>query len=328
MTLAYSRPSSLLPTACLLPSIRRRRGHDRRGRSLPLASATLRVTAGGGLARIVLEQTFETRTKIRSRHVQDCRCPSTARSPVTHFTIGTRTITGKIDRKESPENASRRRSSRAHRRAARARKADIFTQDIGNIPPRQALVAQITNRSAPRVDARWRWSCASRPSSVPAYISGTVPAADAKASQHRARGKTACAPRLQLEVRIADTTPTARAQLAVASRDDAARRRDRAHGFEARSSIATFVVRWPVAGAHGGYRAPDGAPGRGPAHQPPRLRASSRSWPPRAPTRSTRASRATSQVLADTSGSMGGPPLAQAQARRLVAIGRSTPGSL
>lgn len=48
-------------------------------RSLPLVAAKLRVEAGGGLARVVLEQTFENPYDDTLRVTKRCRCRSTVR---------------------------------------------------------------------------------------------------------------------------------------------------------------------------------------------------------------------------------------------------------
>src|SRR5438270_4492438 len=71
------------------------------GRSLPLVSAKLRVEAGGGLARVVLEQTFENPYDDTLRVTYKMPLPVDGAVSGYAFRIGSRTITGKVDRKES-----------------------------------------------------------------------------------------------------------------------------------------------------------------------------------------------------------------------------------
>jgi vault protein inter-alpha-trypsin-like protein len=70
------------------------------GRSLPLMSATLRGTARGGIARLVLEQRFENR-HAETLHVT-YRMPLPPDGAVSGyaFMIGDRTIAGQVVRKQ------------------------------------------------------------------------------------------------------------------------------------------------------------------------------------------------------------------------------------
>ncbi|MDB4953366.1 MAG: Inter-alpha-trypsin inhibitor domain protein [Myxococcales bacterium] len=146
-----SRVSSLLPTtpegassgAELVTSD---------GRSLSLVSAQLRGEAQGGIARLVLEQRFEN-TYDENLHVT-YRMPLPADGAISGyaFVIADRTITGVVDRKA----AARERFEQAVASGKTAalleqERADIFTQQIGNIPPNQAVVAKIT------IDQRLVW---------------------------------------------------------------------------------------------------------------------------------------------------------------------------
>src|SRR4051812_42181141 len=68
------------------------------GRSLPLVSAKLRVDAGGGLARVVLEQTFENPYPETLRVTYKMPLPVDGAVSGYAFRIGMRTIIGKVDR--------------------------------------------------------------------------------------------------------------------------------------------------------------------------------------------------------------------------------------
>src|SRR5688572_13311980 len=70
------------------------------GRSLPLTGAKLRAEAKGGIARLVLEQTFENH---HAETLQDTyRMPLPADGAVSAyaFEIADRTITGRVDNKQ------------------------------------------------------------------------------------------------------------------------------------------------------------------------------------------------------------------------------------
>jgi len=122
------------------------------GRALPLTSSILRAEAGGGLARIVLEQTFENvgAGDAETIHVT-CKMPLPADGAVSgyEFTIGARTIKGRVE----PKERAREQFEQAlldGRTAAllEQERADIFTQDIGNIPAGATIVARPGSSSA------------------------------------------------------------------------------------------------------------------------------------------------------------------------------------
>ena len=108
------------------------------GRSLSLVSAHLRGEAQGGMARLVLEQRFENPFD-ESLHVT-YRMPLPADGAVSGyaFVIADRTIKGVIDRKA----AARERFEQAIASGKTAalleqERADIFTQQLGNLPPKE-----------------------------------------------------------------------------------------------------------------------------------------------------------------------------------------------
>jgi Ca-activated chloride channel homolog len=122
------------------------------GRSLPLLGATLRGDAKGGIARLVLEQTFANRFD-QPLHVT-YRMPLPADGAVSayEFAIANRVIKGKVDKKQAArEQFERAVASGKTAALLEQNKADIFTQEIGNLPPNQQLVARIT------VDVRLVW---------------------------------------------------------------------------------------------------------------------------------------------------------------------------
>ena len=72
----------------------------RDGRSLPLLSAVLRADAGGGLARLVLEQTFENKHDETLHVVYKMPLPADGAVSGYEFTIGQRVVKGKVEPKQ------------------------------------------------------------------------------------------------------------------------------------------------------------------------------------------------------------------------------------
>ena len=122
------------------------------GRSLSLVSATLRGTARGGIARLVLEQRFVNR-HAETLHIT-YRMPLPPDGAVSGyaFAIGDRTIVGRVVRRQDAREQFEQAVAAGHTAALlEQERADIFTQSIGNLPAGQALIARIT------IDLRLTW---------------------------------------------------------------------------------------------------------------------------------------------------------------------------
>ncbi len=122
------------------------------GRSLPLLGATLRGEARGGIARLVLEQAFENRFD-QPLHVT-YRMPLPADGAVSAyaFEIDGRVIAGRVDKKQAAREQFERAVAEGKTAALlEQNRDDIFTQEIGNLPPKQRLIARIT------IDQRLAW---------------------------------------------------------------------------------------------------------------------------------------------------------------------------
>ena len=314
MTLAYGHSSSpyRMPASVDEPSRAGALVTTADGRSLPFASATLKVQAGGGIARIVLQQTFENPYEETLRVTYKMPLPIDGAVSGYAFTVGTRTITGKIDRKES----ARKRFEEALVQGKTAAlldqdKPDIFTQDIGNIPPRQSLIAEITidQRLAWTTDGEWELRF---PTVIgPRYMSASVSAADAKAS-HVELADGGVRARAHLEVHIADTITDGKTASSpshrVSTRPDGAIELATLEGAKLDRDI---VVRWPVAARAVGLSLHAARPDAG-------LPISRHGYAllsivPPAPDAKHASLPRDLIVLLDTSGSMGGRPLEQAQ---------------
>ena len=115
------------------------------GRQLALVSAQLRGEAQGGLARLVLEQRFANPYDDTLRVTYRMPLPADGAVSGYEFVIGERVVKGVVDKKKQ----ARERFERAiveGRTAAllEQERADIFTQQIGNLPPNESLIARIT----------------------------------------------------------------------------------------------------------------------------------------------------------------------------------------
>ncbi|CAN5905000.1 hypothetical protein BH11MYX2_BH11MYX2_04160 [soil metagenome] len=122
------------------------------GRVLPLIATTLHADARGGIARFVLEQTF--RNSYSERLHVTYRMPLPADGAVSGyaFVIGERTITGVVDKKQQARERFERAVSEGKTAALlEQERQDIFTQQIGNVPAGESIVARIA------VDARLAW---------------------------------------------------------------------------------------------------------------------------------------------------------------------------
>lgn len=122
------------------------------GRELPLASVHLATEAGGGIARVVLTQRFENPydEPLAVRYLLPL--PSDGAVSGFAFTLGDERVTGEV----AGRAAARERFERAiveGRTAAllEQERTSLFAQQVGNIPPRTAVTAEIT------VDQPLRW---------------------------------------------------------------------------------------------------------------------------------------------------------------------------
>jgi Ca-activated chloride channel family protein len=286
------------------------------GRSLPLVAAKLRVDAGGGLARVVLEQTFENPYDDTLRVTYKMPLPVDGAVSGYAFRIGTRTITGRVDRKET---------ARARFEAAIAQgktaalleqdKADIFTQEIGNIPPRQTIVCEITidQRLAWKPEGEWELRF---PTVIgPRYIGASITEADRRAS-HVELAEGGVRGRVHLEVKIADAITDGRraespSHLLQTRLDGVVELLDPSGGRLDRD----VVVRWAVAKRDVGLAVQVARPAAGVANG--RHAYALLSIVPPAPDAGFETMPRDLIVLLDTSGSMGGGPLDQG--KRVVA---------
>jgi Ca-activated chloride channel family protein len=122
------------------------------GRALPLLGSALRADAAGGVARVTLEQRFHNPYAEPLAVTYSLPLPADGAVSGFAFRIGDRRVVGEIDRKR----AARERFEQAIMEGRSAAlleqdRSSLFTQEIGNIPPGEEVIVEVS------VDQRLRW---------------------------------------------------------------------------------------------------------------------------------------------------------------------------
>jgi Ca-activated chloride channel family protein len=287
------------------------------GRTLSHRQTSLHTDARGGIARVVITQTFANPYGEPLAVTYTLPLPADAAVSGFSFRIGDRRIVGEVDRLA----AARERFEEAivqGRTAALLEqdRSSVFTQEIGNIPPHAEVVAEIAidQHLAWRDEGSWEWRF---PTTVaPRYLGEPGRVRDAgRMTQPIADGPLPS--RLTLALTIRDALPEGGRPSSPShdlSSHAALGRVDVSLREEAVRLHRDVVVRWPVATPAVGLGLDLGRPEAKRAHAhsayglltvvPPREDAPARAVP------------RDLIFLLDTSGSMSGEPLAQA--RRVV----------
>jgi Ca-activated chloride channel homolog len=293
------------------------------GRALALTAARLIGEAGGGIARLVLEQTF-------ANHDSDIlkvtyRMPLPADGAVSgyEFVIGDRTVKGVVDKKQKARERFERAIASGHTAALlEQERADIFTQQIGNIPAGERVIARIT------IDQRLAWLPEGEwelrfPTVIgPRYIGradsiDSAPPFGGAASPGRAVLAIDDAKATHVKVANKPLTVTFQIGLTISDAITAgAKPSSPSHALTQQGSQITLasgarldrdiVVRWPVAAAAPGLALNVARRTAGDAYGLITI------VPPARAAKATPVARDL-LVLLDTSGSMGGAPLEKAQ---------------
>jgi len=129
-------------------------------RDFILRHTDLRVRAAGGLGRVVLTQRFENPYDDPLRVTYTLPLPSDGAVSGFSFEVGGQRIIGEVDLRE----AARERFEEAILEGRGAalldqERSSVFTQEIGNIPPRSELVVEICIDQRLRwlVEGQWEW---------------------------------------------------------------------------------------------------------------------------------------------------------------------------
>lgn len=285
------------------------------GRTLPLKSVGLAADARGGLARVVLEQRFVNSYTETLRVSYLVPLPADAAVAAYTFRIGDRRITGEVDRIE----AARERFETAlleGRSAALVEQArsNLFTQEIGNIPPGAEVVAEISidQPLAWLDEGAWEWRF---PTVVaPRYLGAEGRVDDAgRVTVDVAEIGVAAGASVALTVR--DALPDGATATSPSHRLTVATAAGGVHVRLAGEPVALdrdVVVRWPAARPSPGLILDTGRPAAGRPHAGSAY--GLLTVVPPAPESGAPALPRDLILLIDTSGSMTGGPLAQARA--------------
>ncbi len=290
------------------------------GKTLPLASASLRVEAKAGLGRIVLEQRFSNPHAEPLTVTYRMPLPADAAVSAFAFRVGERRIVGEIDRKararERFEDAILEGKTAA---LLDEERSSLFTQEIGNIPPGAEVVSEITLDQPLAFLAEGAWELRFPLAAAPRYL-GDDAAALGGVTLDVASG--ALAARASLFLAIGDAVAPGRSPespshpLQCAPRDGGFA--VELGGGNQAALDRDVVVRWPVARPAPSVELSVARPAAGPQAHPEAEAISGAMFalatlvPPEPSAKAARVTRDMT-LLIDTSGSMQGEPLAQAK---------------
>jgi Ca-activated chloride channel family protein len=295
------------------------------GRSLPLVGARLVAEAGGGLARCVLEQRFENRYDETLRVRYRMPLPADGAVSAYEFEIAGREIAGRVQRKALARERFEQAIARGQTAALLEQdRADIFTQELGNILPGEAIIARLT------IDQRLVWLAGTSrlgdgllegkgegewelrfPTVIgPRYVGAHDTEDDARAT-HVAVAPGQIGARISIELAIRDALVPGRRPASPSHELRAGRDRVALHARQGAALDRDIVVRWPVATPEVGLALEAARGEAGDAYGLLTI-------VPPAPAARTRTVPRDLTVLIDTSGSMGGLPLETA--KRVVSL--------
>lgn len=277
------------------------------GRALPLVATHLRAECAGGLARYVLEQTF-VNVHDETLHVT-YKLPLPADGAVSGyaFQIGLRTVSGRVD----PKETARARFEQAIAEGKTAaileqERPDVFTQAIGNIPANETIIARIT------VDAPLAWLPEGEWEMRFPTVIGPRYAAPPEVALKVIGGDGGTGVRAQLEMSIGDAIAEGKAASSpshsLTTREDGTIVLASQEGAKLDRDI---VVRWPVAEREVGVTLNAARPKQTELHS--HLAYGLLTLVPPSPDARAASVPRDLVVLLDTSGSMSGGPLAQAK---------------
>jgi Ca-activated chloride channel family protein len=268
------------------------------GRDLPLRAAHVHVDAAGGLANVQLRQTFVNPYTEPLAVTFQLPLPASGAVVGYAFTLGGQRITGRVERREDARRAFED-AVLAGRTAAllEQERSSLFTQELGNLPPGVELQVELeVEQPLDWVSGGWEWRW---PTVVGPRFLG-------------APGQTPDAARLVVDVDPSAAVPsTATVRIGDATTGPATSPshplRHEGSGVALSGALdRDVVVRWPVAALAPGVGLETARPlGDHDAYGLLTL------VPPASPMHIVQRDLC---LLLDTSGSMGGRPLAQLQA--------------
>lgn len=280
------------------------------GRTLPLTATHLAAEAAGGLARVVLQQTF-VNSHNQPLHVRYLLpLPSDGAVSGFSFRIGDDLVVGEIDaKKQARERFEAAIVSGKSAALIEQDRSSLFTQEVGNIPPGETIVCKVLVDQPLEwlAEGSWQWRF---PTVVgPRYMGAPGRVVDAsKITVDVADGPIPTRATLSLKIADAPTGPIESPSHSIECTDAGARHDVRF--IEGSRLDRDVVVRWPVARATAGASIAVARPAS-PAHGGDAF--ALMTIVPPDPKVDTKAVPRDLIFLIDTSGSMGGQPLDQAK---------------
>jgi len=289
------------------------------GRELPLESVSLDVSARGGVARVTLRQTFHNAYDEPLTVRYQVPLPADAAVSGFSFELAGQRIVGEVDRKAKARERYEEAIVAGHSAAILDQeRSSLFTQDVGNVPPGQDVVTELV------LDQKLRWVMKGNDVGSWEWRFPTVVAPRYLGPKGRVRDAASISPdiateplspRMSLSLSIDESLAEGGRVVSpthpIISRRNG-RRTDAGFAEEQGAQLdRDIAVRWPVAAPTVGASVALSRP----AASKPR---SNNAFglltlvPPHAHESSEVIARDLI-VLLDTSGSMGGAPLAQAQ---------------
>ena len=220
------------------------------GKTLPLVASTLTAEAQGGIARLVLEQAYLNSYDETLRVTYRMPLPAEGAVSGYEFEIAGRVIRGVVDKK----HAARERFERAIASGQTAalleqERSDIFTQQIGNIPAGETIIARIV------IDQRLVWLAEGEwelrfPTVIGPRYCGTAETINDARATHVKVATEDTGVRLKMTLSIGDS---------LEGRKPSSTTHQLAHQADGTIALSTgtrldrdLVVRWPVAKAEVG----------------------------------------------------------------------------
>ncbi len=284
------------------------------GRVLPLVGTTVKASAQAGLARVTLTQQF---TNPHDEPLAvSYRLPLPADSAVSAFAFvaGDKRIVGEIDRRQAARERYEEAIATGHTAALLDQeRTALFTQELGNIPPRATIVAEIVvDQKLGWIDGEGAWEWRFPTVAMPRYQGVTGRVADAALLTHDVVADGPLPARAQLQLTIGDRLadghqPQSPSHALTIGADGAVT-------LAADGGVALdrdLVVRWAVAAPATGVTLAVARPAATSALAPRAF--GLMTMVPPAKTSQARSVPRDVCLLIDTSGSMGGEPLAQAR---------------
>lgn len=130
------------------------------GRTLPLTAASLTADAKGGIVQVKLSQTFHNPHAEPLRVTYALPLPADGAVSGFSFTIGDHRVVGEVDTKQQAR-ARFEDAVLSGRTAAilDQERTSLFTQEVGNVPPRLSVTCEVTidQKLAWLADGFWEW---------------------------------------------------------------------------------------------------------------------------------------------------------------------------